>query len=86
MKRKRSFTERFLLPANIVRGIPRTTLYGGSELLTENHAGLKSYTRQCIEIKTRDGVLRVLGDDLELSAMTKQDIVIRGFIVSIDLV
>lgn len=83
--RKRPLTDRFSLPAEIVPGVPRTTLSGGSKVYVENHNGLKTYTRQCIEVKTRDGILRVSGDDLELSAMTREDIVIRGFVVSVEL-
>ena len=83
--RKRPLTDRFLLPAQVVPGVPRTTMSGGSQVLVENHAGLKTYTRQCIEVKTRDGILRVAGDELELAAMTKTDIVIRGFVVSVEL-
>lgn len=82
--RKRPLTDRFLLPAQVVPGVPRTTLSGGSQVLVENHKGLKTYTRRCIEVKTRDGILRVTGDDLELAAMTKTDIVIRGFVISVE--
>ncbi len=83
-KSKRPLTDRLSLPAELVSEVPRTTLSGGSQVYVENHGGLKTYTRQCIEVKTRDGILRVIGDDLELAAMTKTDIVIRGFVVSVE--
>jgi hypothetical protein len=35
-------------------------------------------------VRTRDGIVRVGGDELELAAMTKTDIVIRGLVVSVE--
>ncbi len=60
------------------KALERTVVY------IENHAGLKTYTRSCIELKSRDGLVRVAGDELELAAMTKTEIVIRGFVVSVE--
>lgn len=84
VKKKRPITERFSLPAELMPGVPRTTMSGGSEVYVENYAGLKTYTRSCIEIKTRDGLLRIGGDELELTAMTKNEIIIRGLVVSVE--
>ena len=82
--RKRPLADKLALPVEIVSGVPRTTISGGSEVLIENHVGLKVYTRQCIEVRTRDGILRVSGDDLELTAMTRTEIVVRGFVVAVE--
>ncbi|MBP8640978.1 MAG: sporulation protein [Oscillospiraceae bacterium] len=83
--RKRPVTELFNLPAEIVPGVPRLTMSGGSQVLVENHGGLKSYTRECIEIRGRNMLLQIRGEDLELTAMTKTDIVIRGIVVAVEL-
>lgn len=81
-KRIRSITDRLSLPAEILPGVPRVTMSGGSEVLVENHAGLRSYSQSCIEVRGRNGFLRISGDGLELAAMSKTDIVIRGIIAS----
>ena len=83
--RKRPVTELFDLPAELIPGVPKLTLSGGSEVLVENHGGLKSYSRECIEVRGRNTTLQIRGEDLELAAMTKAEIVIRGIIVAIEL-
>lgn len=83
--RKRPVTELFNLPAELVPGVPRLTLSGGSQVLVENHGGLKSFSRDCIEIRGRNMLLQIRGEDLELTAMTRTDIVIHGIIVAVEL-
>jgi len=83
--RKRPVTELFDLPAEILPKVPRLTLSGGSEVLIENHGGLKNYSRDCIEVRGRTNLMQIHGEDLELVAMTKTDIVIRGIIVAVEL-
>jgi len=83
--RKRPITEFLDLPAELVPGVPRLTMSGGSEVLVENHGGLRSYARDLIEVRGRNMLLQIRGEDLELAAMTKTDIVIRGIIVAVEL-
>lgn len=83
--RKRPITDIFDLPAELVPGVPKLTLSGGSEVLIENHGGLKSYSRDCIEVRGKDLSLQIHGEDLELAAMTKTELIIRGIIVSVEL-
>jgi len=84
-ERKRPVTEIFDLPAELVPGVPKLTLSGGSEVLIENHGGLKSYSRDLIEVRGRNALMQIRGEDLELAAMTKNDIVIQGIIVAVEL-
>ncbi len=83
--RRRPVTEFFDLPAELVPGVPKLTLSGGSEVLIENHEGLKSYSRDLIEVRGRNMLMQIRGEDLELSAMTKMELVISGIIVAIEL-
>ena len=83
--RKRPITERCRLPAELVPGVPRVTLSGTSAAQIENHGGLRSYTADLIEIRGRNMLLQIRGEDLELAAMTKTDIIIRGIIVAVEL-
>ena len=83
--RKRPLTDVFNLPAELVPGVPKLTLSGGSEVLVENHGGLRSYSRECVEVKGKKITMQIRGDDLELAAMTKAEIIIRGIIVAIEL-
>jgi len=83
--RKRPVTDVFRLPAELVPSVPKLTLSGGSEALIENHGGLKSYSRDLIEVRGRNLLLQIRGEDLELAAMTKTELVLRGIIVAIEL-
>ena len=83
--RRRPVTDVFRLPAELVTGVPKLTLSGGSKVLIENHGGLKSYSRDLIEVRGRDLLLQIRGQDLELAAMTKTELVLRGIIVAIEL-
>ena len=83
--RKRSITELLDLPADVLPGVPRLTMSGGSEVLVENHGGLRSYTSDLIEVRGRNMLIQIRGEDLELAAMTKTDIIIRGIIVAVEL-
>ena len=83
--RKRSITELLDLPAEVLPGVPRLTMSGGSEVLVENHGGLRSYTSDLIEVRGRNMLIQIRGEDLELAAMTKTDIIIRGIIVAVEL-
>jgi len=83
--RRRPVTDFFRLPAELVPGVPKLTLSGGSEALIENHGGLKSYSRDLIEVRGRNLLLQIRGEDLELAAMTKTELVLRGIIVAIEL-
>ena len=83
--RKRSITKLLDLPAEVLPGVPRLTMSGGSEVLVENHGGLRSYTSDLIEVRGRNMLIQIRGEDLELAAMTKTDIIIRGIIVAVEL-
>ncbi|NCC69007.1 MAG: hypothetical protein EOM14_12585, partial [Clostridia bacterium] len=54
-------------------------------VLVENHGGLKSYSRDCVEVRGRNTLMQIRGEDLELAAMNKTEIVIRGIIVAVEL-
>ena len=80
----RKVAETLRVPANILPGSPRFTLTAG-ELLCENHLGLIKYGVDCVEIKTRDGFVRVTGDGLELTAMNREELILRGFFTAVEL-
>lgn len=83
--RKRPVTDRFGLPAELLPGVPKLTLSGGSEALVENHGGLKSLSRELVEVRGKNLLLQIRGEDLELAAMTKTELVVRGIIVAVEL-
>lgn len=82
---KRVGAERFGLPPEVLPGAARLTLHGTGEVLIENHGGLRSYSRDMIEVLGRNYTLRIRGEDLSLDAMTAEEIYISGIVSAVEL-
>ena len=66
------------LPSDIVAGLPRVEITGGRELLMENHHGILEYGGECIVIHGGRVMVRVSGAGLELTAVTADELRLRG--------
>lgn len=66
-------------------GLPIVELAGNRRVLIENHRGVREYSRERIGVKVKSGMVVVCGQGLELSHMTKQQLVIQGTIEGIRL-
>jgi len=78
--------ELFDLPADVVAGLPRLEMVGSRQLYVEHHAGILSYSREQIDANTAAGILRVMGEDLSLLAMTAGELRIGGTIRAVEWV
>lgn len=58
---------------------------GDSRILVENHAGVMGYSRDCICVKLKTGTAEICGHSLELSRMTREQLVISGKIDAVTL-
>ena len=88
MEKKPSAAERAAelldLPLESLAGVPRLTLVGCRSAVVEHHRGLLLYERERIEIDGGRVRLRICGAELELRAMDRDVLLIRGDIVSIE--
>ena len=77
-----SLGEKFLKKANLqsesVPGIPLIELYGKSRIYMEYHKGIIQYTEHEITIQSGLGSLRAEGEQLEISCISEQYLVITG--------
>jgi sporulation protein YqfC len=78
--------ELFDLPADVVAGLPRLELVGGSQLYLERHRGILTYSQTQIDANTPAGVLRVRGEGLSLLALTGEELRIGGRIDAVEWV
>lgn len=89
MKEKRNLLQRLAegadLPGEPLPGQPIAEIAGDRRVLIENHQGVKEYTREKICVKVKYGQLTVCGCGLELSCMTREQLVISGRIDCITL-
>ena len=60
--------ELFDLPADVVAGLPRLEMVGSRQLYLEHHAGILAYSEEQIDVNTPEGILRVRGERLTLTA------------------
>ena len=77
--------ETFDLPADALAGLPKLELIGDGELRVENHKGILAYGREEIHISGGIFLIKVMGQELELRAMTGLELLITGKISQITL-
>lgn len=78
--------ELFDLPADVVAGLPRLEMVGSRQLYLEHHAGILAYSEEQIDVNTPEGILRVRGERLTLTAMTVEELRIGGAIAAVEWV
>ena len=87
--RKEGLLERtaevFDLPGDVVARLPRVELLGDRQLRMENHRGILAYGSEEIHISGGSFVVKIIGQDLELRAMTGLELLITGQINQIQL-
>ena len=78
--------ELFDLPADLVEGLPHVEMVGGGHFFMEHHRGILSYSGEAIDINGGKLIIRLAGQDLELTAMNDSELRVRGRIRSVELV
>jgi sporulation protein YqfC len=66
-------------------GVPLIEIAGDHRVLIENHNGVIEYDRERIRVRVRYGALCITGCGLELTHMTRSQLVISGQIDSVQL-
>lgn len=85
-EKKGSKLNRFLdIPEEVGGNVPKITIVGFDELLIENYKGIFEYEEFFIKINTGVGVININGINLNLEAITQDDILVRGKIDCIDV-
>ena len=77
--------ERFDLPPETLAQVPRVTLSGNRRVVVENHRGLLEYGEDTVEVAGGRIRVRIHGTELQLRAMDRNDLVITGRILSVEV-
>ncbi len=89
MKEHRNLLERAVLaadlPAEPLPGLPLVEIAGTRRVLIENHCGVTVYGCREIRVKVSYGQICICGTKLELTKMTKHQLVITGNIDAVSL-
>ena len=87
--RRFGFLERtaevFDLPADALAGLPKLELVGDGELRVENHKGILAYGQEEIHISGGVYLIKIVGQGMELRAMTGIELLITGKVTQITL-
>lgn len=73
----------FDLPGEIVAGMSRITVTGGSRVFIENHKGILEYGRKEICVNGGKVMIKVCGEDLDVRSMSDSELLITGRIFSL---
>ena len=71
------------LPREIVYDLPRVTLIGHVQLLIENHRGVIEYSEGKIRIAINSEEMEILGKDLYIRNINRDEISIEGDIAAL---
>lgn len=66
------------LPKEIIYNLPKITLIGNLQVLIENHRGIIEYSAGKIRISVNTGEIEVLGKDLAICNITRDEICLDG--------
>ena len=83
--------ERLDLPGDIPAGVPHMELIGEREFFMCRHRGVLSYSTETVEIGGGSLTVRVIGPELirgtelQLVAMTEEELRLRGRIAAVEL-
>lgn len=78
-------TDQMDLTGEPLPGVPVVELAGDRRVLIERHGGVTQYGREKICVKVRYGLVQVCGCGMELTRMTREQLVISGRIDSVHL-
>ena len=78
-------TDGMELPGQPIPGQPLVELAGERRVLIENHKGITHYSGDVICVKVRYGQVRICGEGLAISRMTKTQLVISGRVDGVTL-
>ena len=74
------------LPDEPLPNQPLVEIIGCDRMLVENHKGVLRYDRECIQICVKFGQICITGAKLELTRMTRGQLVISGELGDIKIV
>lgn len=74
------------LPGEVPPTVPIIEIAGSNRVLIERHCGVTEYSRCKICVKVAYGSISIVGKNLELLRMSKEQIIITGAVQSITLI
>lgn len=79
-----SVSDRLEIPRDVIGNVPRITITGNGVIHIEGFLGIFQYDEQKTVIKVADGMVSVSGENIKISEITEEFIVLKGEIKTIE--
>ena len=86
LKRAVEVTDKLDLPAVLAPNLPRMELVGTHSFYMDRHRGVLGYSTEAVDINGGSVIVRLTGSELQLQAMTDEELRITGHIEKVELV
>lgn len=73
------------LPADLVAGLAKIELTGDREVYIARHRGILAYSETEIDVNTDGFIVRITGEQLQLTVMTEEELRIGGRVGKVEL-
>lgn len=89
MKKLRQFIRTMLvkhmaLPSDVLLDLPRITIIGKIHIYIENHHGIALFSDQKLQLKSKKGLIQIIGSSLVIKMMHSSEILIEGEINKVE--
>lgn len=75
---KNKVSEEFNIPKEVVLDIPKITIIGKTEITIENHKGIVQFSKDCLKLNSKIGVVTINGINFEICYIGDKTIIING--------
>lgn len=75
---KNKVSEEFNIPKEIILDLPKIVITGKGEITIENHKGIVQFSKECIKLNSKIGVITIQGNEFEICYIGDKTIIIIG--------
>lgn len=80
---KNKISEDFNIPKEVVLDVPKITITGKTEITIENHKGIVQFSKECIKLNTKIGLITINGKDFEICYIGDKTIILSGAFIGV---
>lgn len=85
MKINKKLTSALDMPQEVMLDYPRITIVGEESVVIENHTGLIELSQTIIRLNTKQYLLKISGENLDIKSISQDDIEIAGKITGVTM-
>ena len=74
------------LPLDIALDLPKITIIGDLKVDIQNHKGIIEYTSNLIRINSKIGVIKIIGEKLEIKNILSEEINVNGKVEKLEII